>query len=506
MPITEDDVGSTGRDLLGTRWRHYIGGEWTDGAGDRDGDGGDTFDDLDPYSGAVMARVPRGSGTDARRAVDAAAGAFPAWAALPPVAKQDLFLKAADLLRARQHELVHLAGVETGCTFGFGMFQTEFVIGLLRQAAGIVYAPTGTVIPSDLPGALAMGLRQPVGVVAGLAPWNAPLILSLRAVVGPLALGNTVVLKPSEHSPLIGGLALAEVFDAAGFPPGSVNVVTHAPGEAAPIGEELMADPRVRRISFTGSTATGRLLAEQAGRHLKRMVLELGGQNPLLVLDDADVGYAVDAACFGAFLHQGQICMSTRRILVDRAVADEFTDRLVAKTASLKAGDPAEPDTIIGPLITPAAVELARRRLADAVDRGARVLAGGGDDGRVLQATLVTDVPDDSDLGREETFAPIAAIRTVDGLDEAVARANDTRYGLVAGVITTDHDRGVAVARRLEAGIVHVNDQTVHDEPQMPFGGVKDSGFGRFGGLAAADDFTELRWITVQAGTRPFPF
>jgi acyl-CoA reductase-like NAD-dependent aldehyde dehydrogenase len=342
--------------------------------------------------------------------------------------------------------------------------------------------------------------------VAGLAPWNAPLILSLRAVVGPLALGNTVVLKPSEHSPLIGGLVLAEVFDAAGFPPGSVNVVTHAPGEAAPIGEELMADPRVRRISFTGSTATGRLLAEQAGRHLKRMVLELGGQNPLLVLDDADVGYAVDAACFGAFLHQGQICMSTRRILVDRAVADEFTDRLVAKTASLKAGNPGEPDTIIGPLITPAAVELARNRLADAVDRGARVLAGGGDDGRVLQATLVTDVPDDSDLGREETFAPIAAIRTVDGLDEAVARANDTRYGLVAGVITTDHDRGVAVARRLEAGIVHVNDQTVHDEPQMPFGGVKDSGFGRFGGLAAADDFTELRWITVQAGTRPFPF
>jgi acyl-CoA reductase-like NAD-dependent aldehyde dehydrogenase len=358
-----------------------------------------------------------------------------------------------------------------------------------------------------MPGAVAMGLRQPVGVVAGLAPWNAPLILSLRAVVGPLALGNTVVLKPSEHSPLVGGLALAEVFDAAGFPPGTVNVVTHAPGEAAPIGEELMENPLVRRISFTGSTATGRLLAEQAGRHLKRMVLELGGHNPLLVLDDADLGYAVDAACFGAFLHQGQICMSTRRILVDRAVAGDFTERLVAKAAGLKAGDPSEPDTIIGPLITPEAAELARDRLADAVAGGARVLAGGEVvDGRILQATLVTDVPEDSDLGREETFAPIAAITTVDGVEEAVARANATRYGLTAGVITGNQDRGLAVARRLEAGIVHVNDQTVHDEPQMPFGGVKDSGFGRFGGLAALEDFTDLRWITAQAGPRPFPF
>jgi len=500
---TTEDTGVTEpaeRDLLGTTWRQYIGGEWVASTS------GATFDDLDPYTGQVMAHPPRGTGDDAAAAVAAAAEAFPDWAALPPAAKQDLFLRAADLLRERQPELVRLATVETGCTFGFGMFQTEFVIGLLRQGAGLVYAPTGTVIPSDMPGALAMGLRQPVGVVGGLAPWNAPLILSLRAVVAPLALGNTVVLKPSEHSPLVGGLALAEVFAAAGFPPGTVNVVTHAPGEAAPIGEELMANPLVRRISFTGSTATGRRLAEQAGRHLKRMVLELGGQNPLLVLDDADVGYAVDAACFGAFLHQGQICMSTRRILVDRSVAGAFTEALAAKTASLKAGNPAEPDTIIGPLITPEAAELARGRIAAAVDRGARVLAGGDLDGSVLQATLVTDVPDDSDLGREETFAPIATLTTVDGIDEAVARANATRYGLTAGIITTDHDRGVGIARRLEAGIVHVNDQTVHDEPQMPFGGVKDSGWGRFGGLAAADDFTELRWITVQSATRPFPF
>jgi acyl-CoA reductase-like NAD-dependent aldehyde dehydrogenase len=481
-----------------TERRLYIGGEWVAGDG--------TFDDVDPYTGEVMAQVPRATRDHARRAVEAAAAAFPAWAALPPAAKQDLYLKAADVVRERQQELVDLAIRETGSTFGFGMFQTELIIGMLRHAAGLVYAPIGTVIPSDLPGTMAIGQRQPVGVVAGLAPWNAPLILSLRSVLGPTAFGNTAVLKPSELSPIVGGLALAEVFEAAGFPPGVVNVITHAAGEAAPIGDELMENPLVRRIGFTGSTATGRKLAEQAGRHLKRMVLELGGQNPLLVLDDADVGYAVDAACFGAFMHQGQICMSTRRILVDRAVAGDFTEQLVAKTAGLKVGNPAEPDTVVGPLINQHAVDVVQARLDEAVDRGARVLTGGTVEGPVVHPTLLADVPDDTELGREETFAPIASIRVVDGDDEAVALANDTRYGLAAGIITGDQDRGMAVARRLETGIVHVNDQTVHDEAQMPFGGVKDSGWGRFGGVTAIEDFTDLRWITVQSGTRPFPF
>lgn len=493
-PSTE----TTTRQPLDVEWRQYIGGEWIKS--------GSTFDDLNPYNGQVMARAPRGTRDDAHRAIDAAAEAFPAWAALPPTAKQDLFLKAAEGVRDRQDELVSLAAQETGATVGIAMFQTEFIVGMLRQAAGIVHAPVGTIIPADMPGALAMGLRQPVGVVAGLAPWNAPLILSLRSIVGPMACGNTTVLKPSEESPIVGGLALAEIFEAAGFPPGVVNVITHAPGEAAPIGDELFENPLVRRVGFTGSTETGRKLATQAGRHLKRIVLELGGQNPLLVLDDADVGYAVDAACFGSFFHQGEICMSTRRILVDRRVANEFTERLAAKTAMLKTGDPAEPDTVIGPLINSRAVELARARLDEAVQRGARVLAGGEIEGPIVQATLLTDVPDDTMLAREETFAPIASVAVVGGVEEAVRLANDTRYGLVAGVITADHDRGVAVARRLETGIVHVNDQTVHDEPQMPFGGMKDSGWGRFGGLAAIEEFTELRWITVQTGTRPFPF
>jgi acyl-CoA reductase-like NAD-dependent aldehyde dehydrogenase len=386
------------------------------------------------------------------------------------------------------------------------MFQMGFVPGLFRQAAALAYAPLGQVIPSDSPGTLAMGIRKPVGVVGAIAPWNAALILSARSIAAPLALGNTVVLKPSEWSPYSGGLVWGEIFAEAGLPAGVLNVVTHAPGQAGPIGDELVENQAVRRINFTGSTATGRRLAEAAGRHLKRLVLELGGSNPLIVLADADLEYAVSAAAFGAYLHQGQICMSARRIIVEREVAEEFTAKLAAKTAGLKAGDPKEMDTIIGPLINESALHTVQQRVRDAVAAGAKVLAGGEAVGPCFQATLVADVPGDSELAQLETFGPVAAIEVVGSADEAVERANATSYGLSSGIITSDPDRGFALAQRIEAGIVHVNDQTVGDEPQMPFGGVKDSGFGRFGGQAVVDEFTELRWITVQSGSHPYPF
>jgi acyl-CoA reductase-like NAD-dependent aldehyde dehydrogenase len=351
-----------------------------------------------------------------------------------------------------------------------------------------------------------MGFRQPVGVVGAIAPWNAALILSARSIATPLAFGNTVVLKPSEWSPVAGGLLLGEILTEAGFPAGALNVVAHAPGEAGPIGDELVENPLVRRLNFTGSTATGRRLAEAAGRQLKRIVLELGGYNPLIVLDDADLDYAVDASAFGAFLHQGQICMSARRIIVQRGIADEFVERLARKTAGLKLGDPKEHDTIIGPLINEQAVAAVKARVDEAVAKGAKVLAGGEAVGPCFQATLLADVPADSEFAREETFGPVAAIEVVETAEDAVDRANATGYGLAAGIITTDNDKGFALARAIESGIVHVNDQPVHDEPQMPFGGVKDSGWGRFGGRAALEEFTELRWVTVQSGTRPFPF
>ncbi|MFZ0920729.1 MAG: aldehyde dehydrogenase family protein [Candidatus Dormiibacterota bacterium] len=480
--------------------RQFIGGHWVEAADAR------MFDDLDPFTGDVVARVAAGSRADARLAIDAAAAAFPAWSQTPAAERQRIFLKAADLLESRRDEIVGWLARETGCSFGFGMFQMGFVPGLFRQAAGAAYAPIGQIIPSDMPGAVAMAVRRPVGVVGAIAPWNAALILSARSIAAPLVCGNTVVLKPSEESPFSGGLVWGEIFADAGLPDGVLNIVTHAPGEAAPIGDELVEDPRVRRLNFTGSTATGRRLAEAAGRHLKRVVLELGGQNPLIVLSDADLEYAVDAAAFGAFLHQGQICMSARRIIVERPIADAFIDALTRKTAGLKVGDPKEMDTIIGPLINPAALETVQRRVDAAVASGARVLTGGAATGPCFQPTLVTNVSADSDLDRMETFGPVATLEVVDNEDDAVTRANATSYGLASGIITSDPDRGTALASRIEAGIVHVNDQPVHDEPQMPFGGVKDSGWGRFGGTYALDEFTEMRWITVQRGRRPFPF
>ncbi len=481
-------------------YRHFIDGAWSAS------DGG-TFEDRDPFTGETVALVAAGTRADAARAVAAAAAAFPAWAASAPAERQRIFLKAADLLEARTQDVVALLASETGCTFGFGMFQMGFVAGLLRQAAAAPYAPVGQIIPSDHPGTLAMGIRRPVGVVGAIAPWNAALILSARSIAVPLAVGNTVVLKPSELSPVVGGLLWAEIFAEAGLPAGVLNVVTHAPGQAAPIGDELVENPAVRRINFTGSTETGRRLAEAAGRHLKRVVLELGGYNPLIVLADADLDYAVNASTFGAFLHQGQICMSARRIIVERPIADEFTERLVAKAGGLKSGDPREQDTIIGPLINEAALNMVKERVDDAVAKGAKVLAGGEAVGPCYPATVIADVPESSDFARFETFGPVVAVEVADDAEDALARANATTYGLSAGILTMDTDRGFALAQRLESGIVHVNDQPVGDEPQMPFGGVKDSGWGRFGGLAALEEFTELRWVTVQGGSgHPFPF
>jgi acyl-CoA reductase-like NAD-dependent aldehyde dehydrogenase len=480
-------------------YRQYIGGEWADAA-----DGG-TFDVKDPFTGETVATAPAGGAADAARAIEAAAAAFPAWAATPPAVRQGIFLKAADVLESRSDEIVAALARETGATFGFGMFQLHFVPGLFRQAAALPYQPIGTVIPSDT-GAFSMGLRKPVGVVAAIAPWNAALILSARSIAAPLALGNTVVLKPSELSPWAGGLLWGEIFAEAGLPEGVLNIVTHGPGAAVPIGDAFTSHPAVRRINFTGSTATGRRLAEAAGKNLKRVVLELGGYNPLIVLADAELDYAVNAAAFGAFLHQGQICMSARKVLVERPIADEFTRRLADKAKTLKAGDPKEHDTIIGPLINADAVAMVKGRVDEAVVKGAKVLAGGDAVGNCYRATVVTDVPADSELATHETFGPVLAVEVVDSADEAVARANATAYGLAAGIITSDVDRGLALAQQVEAGIVHVNDQPVGDEPQMPFGGVKDSGWGRFGGQAAIDEFTELRWVTVQSGSHPFPF
>jgi acyl-CoA reductase-like NAD-dependent aldehyde dehydrogenase len=365
---------------------------------------------------------------------------------------------------------------------------------------------TGEIIPADLPGAFFMALRQPVGVVVGIAPWNAPLILSLRAVALPMAYGNTTVLKPSSESPISGGLIYAQIFQEAGLPKGVLNVLTNGPGFSGEVGEELIAHDQVRRISFTGSSEVGREIAEKAGRHLKRVSLELGGSDPVLILRDADVDYAVNATTFGRFLHQGQICMSSKRLIVEKPIADEFTEKFVKKASGLKVGDPREPDTVIGPLINKEQLDKLVAQVEDAIARGAKALCGAKHEGLCYWPTVLTNVTEDMKVLQDETFGPVAPVIVVEDAEEALRVANNSRYGLSAGVITRDFEKGLSIAERLETGMVHINDSSIHDEPQVPFGGVKESGWGRHGGLAALEEFTELRWVTMQRTPRQYPF
>jgi acyl-CoA reductase-like NAD-dependent aldehyde dehydrogenase len=485
---------------MSRQYKMYVNGEWVDAID------GDVYNDLNPFTGEVFAKVPAGKRADAKRAVDAAVDAFPAWSHSLPAERQALFLKAAEILEKKQMDIVAILAEETGCTFGFAMFQTMFTPGLLREAAAQTHQATGEIIPADLPGAFHMAIRQPVGVVAGIGPWNAPLILSLRAICMPIAYGNTTVLKPSTESAASGGIVIAEVFQEAGFPKGVLNVVTNGPGKSGEIGDEFIENPKVRRINLTGSSVVGRQLAEKAGRYLKRVALELGGQNPMIILRDADIEAAVNAAAFGGFLHQGQICMSTRRVVVEKPIAQEFIEKFVKKVASFKVGNPKEPDTIIGPLINQPQLDQVKASVDAAVRDGAKILYGGKSEGPCYYPTILANAKLGTPFSCEETFGPVVSVIEVKDEEEALAVANDTMYGLSASVFTRDLAKGLAIAERIESGIVHINDQTVHDEPQVPFGGVKDSGWGRFGGKAALEEFTELRWISAQLTPRQYPF
>jgi acyl-CoA reductase-like NAD-dependent aldehyde dehydrogenase len=376
---------------------------------------------------------------------------------------------------------------------------------LYRSAAAAAYEVKGEIIPADYPNAFFMAIRQPAGVVSCFGPFNVPYILCSRSFAMPVAYGNTAVLKPSEEASVTGGILLAEIFEEAGLPPGVLNVITSTREDAADVGDEMIANPAVRRISFTGSTDVGRIVAEKAGRHLKRAVLELGGKDPLIVLADADIDYAVDAAVWGAFMHQGQVCMSTERIIVEKKIAGPFIEKLKEKTLALAVGDPTNPATAIGPLINQRAVDLVHAHVQEAVAGGAELVTGGNYDKLLYQPTIVKDVKPDMRLFTDQTFGPVAPIVVVEDPEEALAVANNSKYGLSAGIITNDFTRALDIAMRLETGMVHIGDQTVNDEPQVPFGGVKGSGYGRFGGQAALDEFTELRWISVQRTPRTFP-
>jgi benzaldehyde dehydrogenase (NAD) len=384
------------------------------------------------------------------------------------------------------------------------MFNLGVAVGMVREAAALTTQIGGEVIPSDKPGCIAMALREPVGVILGIAPWNAPIILGVRAIAVPLACGNTVILKASEISPRTHALMI-EAFAEAGFPHGVVNIVTNAPEDAGEVVGALIDHPAVRRINFTGSTSVGRIIAKRAAEHLKPCLLELGGKAPVIVLEDADLDEAVKAAAFGAFMHQGQICMSTERVIVVEAVADEFAAKFAAKAGTMVAGDPREGKTPLGAVIGDNTVAHVNALIDDAVGKGATVIAGGKGNSVLMNATVVDGITSAMNLYRDESFGPITAMIRAKDEGDAIRLANDSDYGLSAAVFTRDTARGLRVARQIRSGICHVNGPTVHDEPQMPFGGVGASGYGRFGGKAGIDSFTELRWITIETQPGHFP-
>ncbi|BBO20662.1 MAG: salicylaldehyde dehydrogenase [Rhodocyclaceae bacterium] len=467
---------------------------------------GATFERRNPLDGSVATRAPAASAADAVAAVQAAAVAFKTWSQSGPNERRALLLKAADALEAKRADFIAAMGAETGAAAMWAGFNVMLAAGMLREAAALTTQVGGEVIPSDVPGSLAMGVRQPAGVVLGIAPWNAPVILGVRAIATPLACGNTVILKGSENCPRTHQL-IVEALQDAGFAPGVVNYITNAPADAGAVVEAIVAQPAVRRVNFTGSTRVGRIIAMTCAKHLKPAVLELGGKAPMVVLDDANIDDAVDGAVFGCFANSGQICMSTERIIVDAKIADEFVRRFAARAAALPLGDPRKPDPVVlGSVIGMSTVERCNELIDDALAKGARLVCGQKATDTLMPATLLDHVTAAMRIYHEETFGPVKAIVRVSGVEEAVACANDNEYGLSASVFGGDLARAFNVARRIESGICHVNGPTVHDEAQMPFGGVKGSGMGRFGGKAGIHEFTELRWITMQTAPRHYPF
>ncbi len=478
-------------------------GLWRDGAWQA-AQGG-TFDVFNPATGAVWAAAPDATRDDAKAAIDAAAAAQPAWAALPFTERAKYMLKIADVLERRKADFIGALTAECGGWIRKSAFEINYAPTVFRAAAAAAYLPTGETLPSDhLKTSIVE--RRPLGVISVISPWNVPLLLSSRGMGVALAVGNTVVLKPSEESPITGGLMLAEVFEEAGVPPGVLNVVTCSRHNVADVGDEMVTNPKVKAISFTGSTAVGQSIASTAGGLLKKACVELGGKDSLLVLDDADIDRAVKAARFGAYFHQGQICMSAEKIIVDRSLEQIFMDKFMAATKELNVGDPTQMGNQIGPMVNETQAAKVDARLAQAKADGIEVHLGGTRDGLYYQPTVITGATPDMEIFHEEVFGPVANIIFADGEDEAVDLANNCRYGLSASIMTRDETRGLAVARRIESGMAHVNDTTIYDEPTVPFGGVKNSGLGRHGARWSVESFTETRWLTVENGGRKTPF
>lgn len=474
----------------------YVGGNWVAGQG--------SFDDINPSDGSLYARIPDGGRAETRAAIAAAQAAFPAWSNLMFQERAHFMLKIADVWERRAPDFVAAAQAEGGGWFGKGMFEAGYVAEVFRAAAGVLYGSIGEVLPSEH-GKFSTAVRYPMGVISVISPWNMPGILTARGFAFPMAAGNTIVLKPSEDTPYAGGLFFAEVLEEAGIPKGVFNVITCSRERVQEMGDEMIENPLVKGISFTGSTPVGRQIAAKAGAHLKKCCVELGGKDSLIVLEDADMERATSAASFGSFMHQGQICMSVEKVLVQESIYADFLRQFVARASRLKTGDTKDKANVIGPLINERQVVRVKHQIEDALAKGAKAVLGGRVWDRYVEPTILTNVTPDMAVWRDETFGPVAVVVPFKTDAEAIALNNDTEYGLSAGIITRNEERALRMARQLETGMCHVNCSSINDEPHVPFGGSKASGLGRHGGKWSLETFTETRWITLDRGHRPYP-
>lgn len=456
-----------------------------------------TYERRNPVSDRVVTRAAAGREADARRAATAAAAAFADWSASPPLARSELLTAASRVMADRSDEVVQIAMDEIGSSEEWTRFNIGVAIETLKQAAGLTGQLGEETRDGPHPGLAYRVLRKPAGVVLGLAPWNAAVALATRAVAAPLACGNTVVLKASEICPKTHEWVARAINDA-GLPAGVLNFITNSPENAGEVVEALISHPAVRRINFTGSTRVGREIAVQAAQHLKPCLLELSGKGTMIILADADLSAAAAAAAHACFFNQGQICMSTERILVDEAVADRFLDLFGRAAARLRSE--ARGARPLGTLISATAVARLRALIDDALSKGAHLVAGGEAIDTIMQPVILDRVQPGMRIYSEEAFGPIAGVVRFEDAEEALSLANDTEFGLVGAVFSSDSAKAETMLRAMEVGIGHVNRSTVFDDPAMPFGGVKASGYGRFGGDQAVREFTEVQWITTSAG------
>lgn len=478
--------------------RIYINGEWRKGSSDK------TVKNVNPFTGEELVTIQAGDKEDLNEAYEAAVRAQADWQKELPQKKREVLENVVTIMQKNKEQIIDWLIKEAGSTAIKAEVEFGASINIVKEAAGFPYHMEGKIMPSQTQGKENRVYRNPLGVIGIISPWNFPFHLTIRSIAPAIATGNAVVVKPATDTPVTGGLIFASIFEEAGLPKGLLNVVA---GRGSEIGDDMVTHPAPRLISFTGSTEVGRHIGELAGRNLKKTALELGGNNALVVLEDADIEQAVESALFGKFFHQGQICMALNRILIHKDIYEEFSERFLELARNLKYGDPAEKTTNVGPLINSDQVERILKDIEASVEQGAEIRLGGKADGNVLEPTVLTSATNKMPIAENEIFGPVAVLIPFDSEEEAVEMVNGYSFGLSGAVHSSNIERGTSFAHKIHTGMIHVNDQPVNDEAHMPFGGEKDSGLGRFNGEWVLEEFTTLKWLSVQHTQRDYgPF